>query len=229
MFVAPVFVFLMTGVAIPRIIGDSKSERTPPPLGKDEQVEVVDLVPINSSDDDTRIEIAARNIGETVSVLTRVDFEFFAEPDFISTCGSGAVLGVSQEYDLELPQRAEVGDIVPVRISHEIRPDEADRFAFNVGVEVPPNTAEPQPIIYRLGVRLYHDGKEEPIKVGEVILAEPFPSRFGYFDEEDYRDTGIPPEIVKDCIASNRASVRGLLPLPGVMSPELTELSRSLQ
>ena len=49
------------------------------------------------------------------------------------------------------------------------------------------------------------------------------------FRKKLYRDTGIPPEIVKDCIASNRASVRGLLPLPGVMSPELTELSRSLQ
>jgi hypothetical protein len=226
MFIAPVVVFVMTGVLIPRVIGDNKAPDGTS-FGKGAQVEVVDVVPVNSPGDDTRIEISARNIGQTVSVLTRVDFRIEAEPAYVSGCGAGAALGMSQTYDLELPQFADRGQIIPVRISQEIRPDEADRFAFNVGV-VTLSGAEPGPVIYQLGVLLFHDGQEAPIDAGRIVIAEPFPDDSAYYSEEFWVDRGFPPEEAHECVASNIASVKGVLSLSGVKSPALTRLAESL-
>jgi hypothetical protein len=221
MFVAPIFVFVITGVVIPRLLDNGQTRV----FGKDEQIEVVDVAVINSLDEQTRIEMSVRNIGTTVSVLTHVDFRI-ESTGYVGPCLAGAPLGVSQTYDLELPDFSRRGEIVPVRISQEIGPDEADRFSFEVG-QVTGSGAEPEPIIYQLYVELFHDGKKAPVKAGAVILAEPFPEE-PYFSIDFWRERGASLSEAQDCVASNTESVRRVLSREGVRSDELTGLAQAL-
>jgi hypothetical protein len=220
MFVAPVVVFVITGVLIPRLLGGSQP-------GRDEQIEIADLVPVNAPGEQTQIEISARNIGQTVSVLTRVDIEVEGDVDYVEPCAPGVVLGTSQTYDLPLPEFAEPSQVVPVVISQEVRPDDADKFALRVGV-VTPSGAEPDPSIYQLRVRLFHDGKDQPVDAGQVVIAEPFPERSA-FAEDYWLARDVPQEEAHDCVTDNIASMTGMLSRPGKKSAELMELAQSLQ
>jgi hypothetical protein len=227
MFVAPIFVFVVTTVVIPKLLGQGKSDPGPrPTFGGDEQIEVVDLAPINSLKEPTRIEIAVRNIGGSVSVLTRAEFRI-ERTDYIDPCAPSAVLGVSKTYDLELPLYPDDGEVVPVRTSQQIGPNEADRFAFEVGV-VTPSGQESSPVVYQLGVSLLHDGKETPVKAGTVVIAEPFPEN-SYFSLQSWLDTGMPREELQSCVSSNIERIASVLSLDGERSTELTQLAQAVR
>lgn len=159
-------------------------------------------------------------------MLTQVDFRVESN-SYVNPCASGAVLGVSQTYDLEVPQYPEPKEVIPVRISQEVGPNEADRFALGVGV-VTPSGAKPDPIVYQLGVFLYHDGKERPINAGQVLIAVPFPDD-SYFDEARWKQTGLAPEQAHDCVSSDIATVRRALTFNGARSVDLTQLVQFLK
>ena len=230
MFVAPVFVFLITGVLIPRIVKDDHRQAvtkgtanagTGGALAHDEQIEVVDFFPINSLDDASRIEITTRNIGAAVAVLTRVDF-LIRKVSYVSPCAAGAALAVSQQYDLALPQYPEKNEVVPVRISQELAPN-----AFNVGV-VARNRAQPEPAIYELEASLFHDAKPDPVHMGTIVIAEPFPESH-YFSEKFWSERASSSNEARACVKENIAAMRSVVSVKGVKSPALTRLAQDLQ
>ncbi len=89
-----------------------------------------------TGDSKPRIEVRLQSTGNRRSVLTSalltVRKEVVVEP-----CGLGAGLVLSGTYDIHLPNRAVEDQGVEVPIDQQLGPDEADRFAFNLGLEGP--------------------------------------------------------------------------------------------
>ena len=89
-----------------------------------------------TEDSKPRIEVRLQNTGNRRSVLTSailtVRKEVVVRP---SSLGAGLLL--STTYDVRLPNRAAEGQTVEIPIDQQLAADEADRFAFNLGLEDP--------------------------------------------------------------------------------------------
>jgi hypothetical protein len=185
MFVAPVVVFVVTTTLIPAVrdvVWDgftTKPTVTVPPttttpttttLGepcptigelspatgsasvRSSGLEVVDVVPC-----DSRIEISMRNVGRLVSVVKRAEFRVRAMQTIETHCrGPGAALPISRTYDLRLPAYDGVGQVVGVTVRQQLKPNEADAFAFRVGL-AGALLGDEDPRLYQLDVLVYHD------------------------------------------------------------------------
>lgn len=250
MFVAPVVVFVVTTMLIPAVrdvVWDgftTKPTVTVPPttttpttttLGepcptigelspatgsasvRSSGLEVVDVVPC-----DSRIEISMRNVGQVVSVVKRAEFRVRAMQTIETHCrGPGAALPISRTYDLRLPAYDGVGQVVGVTVRQQLKPNEADAFAFRVGL-AGALLGDEDPRLYQLDVLVYHDREPKPIKAGIVILAVATPGRVSFEPSEDADSEE------RACVRGNVEALRTMLALDGVRSRELEELGQAV-
>jgi hypothetical protein len=249
MFVAPVVVFVVTTVLIPAVrdlVWNGSTSRptvtvptttTPtsttigepcpatgepsPTTGsasvRSSGLEVVDLAPC-----DSRIEISMRNIGRLVSVVKRAEFRVRAMQTIETNCrGSGAALPISHTYDLRLPAYDGVGKVVGVAVRQQLKPNEADAFAFSVGLG-DALLGDEDPRLYQLDVLVFHDTEPKPIRAGTVILAVATPGRISFEPSEDADSEE------RACVRGNVEALRTMLALDGVRSRELEELGRAV-
>jgi hypothetical protein len=250
MFVAPVVVFVVTTMLIPAVrdvVWDgftTKPTVTVPPttttpttttLGepcptigelspatgsasvRSSGLEVVDVVPC-----DSRIEISMRNVGRLVSVVKRAEFRVRAMQTIETHCrGPGAALPISRTYDLRLPAYDGVGQVVGVTVRQQLKPNEADAFAFRVGL-AGALLGDEDPRLYQLDVLVYHDREPKPIKAGIVILAVATPGRVSFEPSEDADSEE------RACVRGNVEALRTMLALDGVRSRELEELGQAV-
>ncbi len=176
MFVAPVVVFVITAVLIPTVRDAVREAFTTHPT----VTTPVDLVPC-----DSRIEISMRNIGRLVSVVTQAEFRIRAMQTIDIHCrGSGAALPISQTYDLKLPAHDGVGQVVGVAVRQQLKPNEADAFAFRVGL-AGALVGDGDPRLYQLDVLVHHDREPKPIDAGTIVLAVGSPGRISFEPSED--------------------------------------------
>lgn len=243
MFVAPVVVFVITAVLIPTFrdaIRDAFTTNptvTTPTTTTIEQscvsavqpsrttgsapdqfsgLEVVDLVPCAG-----RIEISMRNIGKLVSVVKQAAFRIRAMQTVDTHCrGAGAALPTSQTYDFQLPAYGGVGQVVGVTVRQQLKPNEADAFAFSVGLASARGGEDPR--LYQLDVLVYHDREPKPIEAGTIVLAVGTPGRISFEPSEDADSDE------RECVRKNVQALRTMLALDGIRSPELEELGRAV-
>jgi len=208
------------GVVIPDLLGDdggsaarNGNQRGEPFTRKrDAQLEVVALVVRNRPDEERgQIEVAVRNIGDLVSVINRAEFWIRDFRD-LDLCAVGAYLLPSAAYDLELPQFDAKGKTIFVDVSQVLRPNEADRFTFRVGLQEPPPVASTTTNLYQLRMRLYHDRAQTPLLAGTVAIALLFPDA-GMFEGRG------------ECQEQNRRDLEEVVSGNTVRSAELADLS----
>lgn len=242
MFVAPVVVFIVTAVLIPAVRDVVRDAFTTEPTVttptttttgepclttgepfrptasapvRSSGLEVVDLVPC-----DSRIEISMRNVGRLVSVVKRTEFRVLAMQT-IDHCHPTAVLPTSHTYDLQLPAYDGVGQVVGVTVRQQLKPNEADAFAFRVGLAgALPGDGDPR--LYQLDVLVYHDTEPKPIDAGTIVLAVVMPGRLSFEPSEDADSQE------RACVRGNVRALRTMLALDGVRSRELEELGRAV-
>ena len=223
MFVAPIFVAVVTAVVLPRVAGGGggDSASTKP---SDEQLEVSDLA-VDNSAKGTKIHVAVRNIGGLVSVATNARFRIrkFAT---LSTCLPQAYQLPTHTYDLVLPIENAEGKTRDVSISQEIEPNDSDRFSFDLGID------DPMPLsttsyLYLLEVALFHDRKTTPVEAGEVWLAEPFPQK-SWFSASDSPGDDSFSQQVNSCVDENRANLSAIYGGSASVSPDLIGFAESV-
>jgi hypothetical protein len=249
MFVAPIFVFIITAVLIPAVrdlIWDAfttepttttptatttatvtgepcaPAEQGPSPTARSAPLrssglEVVDLLPC-----DSRIEISMRNIGRQVSVVKRAEFRVRAMQTIDTHCrGAGAALPISQTYDLQLPAYDGIGQVAGVTVRQQLKPNEADAFAFSVGL-TGARLGDEDPRLYQLDALVYHDSEPKPIEAGTIILAVSTPGLAAFIPSEDADSQE------RDCTRSNVEALRTMLSLGGVRARDLEELGQAV-
>ena len=163
-----------------------------------------------------------RNIGRLVSVVKRAEFRVRAMQTIETHCrGPGAALPISQTYDLRLPAYDGVGQVVGVTVRQQLKPNEADAFAFRVGL-AGALLGDEDPRLYQLDVLVFHDTEPKPIKAGTAILAVATPGRISFEPSEDADSEE------RACVRGNVEALRTMLALDGVRSLELEELGRAV-
>jgi hypothetical protein len=163
-----------------------------------------------------------RNIGRLVSVVKRAEFRVRAMQTIEAHCrGPGAALPISHTYDLRLPAYDGLGQMVAVTVRQQLKPNEADAFAFRVGL-AGALLGDEDPRLYQLDVLVFHDTEPKPIKAGTVILAVATPGRISFEPSEDADSEE------RACVRGNVEALRTMLALDGVRSRELEELGRAV-
>jgi hypothetical protein len=135
--------------------------------------------------------------------------------------GQGAALPISHTYDLRLPAYDGVGQVVAATVRQQLKPNEADAFAFRVGL-AGALLGDEDPRLYQLDVLIFHDTEPKPIKAGTVILAVATPGRISFEPSEDADSEE------RACVRGNMEALRTMLALDGVRSRELEELGRAV-
>ena len=222
MFVAPIFVAVVTAVALPRVAGGGGGDAasTKP---SDEQLEVSDLT-VDNSAEGTKIHLAVRNIGGLVSVATNARFRILKFAT-LGACLPEAYQLPTHTYDLVLPTENAEGKTRDVSISQEIEANDSDRFSFDVGLDEPPLSTTSY--LYRLEVGLFHDRKTTPVQAGEVWLAEPFPQEHWFSVPDSLGDDAFSQQV-KSCVDENRANLSAIYSGSASVSPDLSGFAESV-
>jgi hypothetical protein len=226
MFVAPIFVAVITAVLVPRLTGGNNStaggnNSTAGPSS--EHLEVSDLSVLNSSDGPS-IDISVRNTGGLVAVATRAQFRILRFA-VLGACLPEAYLLPTHAYDLVLPTLDAQGKTRDVVLHQEIEPNHVDRFTFRVGVDDKQLTSTVS-YLYRLEIALLHDQKPTPVRVGKVWLAMPFPQEH-WFSVRDDLDASYRKEV-ESCVRRNRTDLSAIYREPATTSPDLTDFAESV-
>ena len=169
-----------------------------------------------TEDSKPRIEVRLQNTGNRRSVLTSAILTVRKEV-VVTPCGLGAGLLLSTTYDVRLPNRAAEGQTVEIPIDQQLAPDEADRFAFNLGLEDPAKDFG-LTLVYQLDVAVRHDNKDKPVDLGRVLVALPGSPPPEYTLPGDF----VNPE--EACAKDTLNKLRQVQQLDGVRSPELQSL-----
>lgn len=231
MFVAPVFVAVMSALLIPLVTGagddgdNTDDERTTETVSTQAAkvsgtgLEVAGLA-VRDDDEDTRIDMTLRNAGDGVAIANRATFRI-TRFRRVGACLPEAYLLPSHTYDLVLPVTRPEGKLVDVDLSQAIKPDEADRIGFRVGVDDDDLTST-MSYLYRLDVQLAHDGARAPIRAGSLVVAKPFPG--AHWFEYDGSDAEV-----ERCVRANRAALAVVTAGEPAASPEMRALVRTAQ
>jgi hypothetical protein len=115
----------------------------------------------------------------------------------------------SHTYDAELPNGPAV---VQIDTRQKVGANDSDAFSLILRNEQPLST------LYQLQLFLYHDGLENPLDAGKVILATPLPR------SSDIARPATQPSY-GGCLAENRRILGRMLALDGERSSKLTELA----
>jgi hypothetical protein len=207
LFVAPVAVALVSGVAVPLLLRAASGHGQAPGLS-------VAGVHVANDPHDATIDLTISNRGETVAVIGRVDLKVLVVRKLRHCFGPYVVsppvyLPSSHTYDSELPDRRAV---VQIDTRQKVGPNDSDAFSLVLSNEHPLAT------LYQLQLFLYHDGLERPLDAGKVILATPLPR------SSDIASPVTQPSYGR-CLAENRHILNSVLALDGARSRRLAELA----
>ncbi len=214
MFVAPLFVAVATALILRVVVDDGVK-------GGEAKPEVVSVIVTRdgSRTSPALVDVTLRNVGEVVSVLTRAELEV-ADFELFRACSlHGAPLEISAKYDVELPGYADEGAVADADLSQELPPNTADRIRLRIFIADGETVGSLEQRIYRLALRLYHDGRSKPLDAGIVLVALTLPSFETSFDVNSAEE--------KDCARRNLSALAGILRLPGRRSGVLTELGKA--
>ncbi|MCZ2805179.1 hypothetical protein O2W18_08705 [Modestobacter sp. VKM Ac-2983] len=117
-----------------------------------------------------KVQVAVRNVGDQVSVVTGAQLEVL-DHAFFEVCEAGGALMVSQTYDVTLPLDPEAGQVLDVDVAQEIEPARADRFEFSLQVPDPEDVVGTH--MYRVRVSLTRHGDSETLDAGTVVFGAP--------------------------------------------------------
>lgn len=234
MFVAPVFVAVVSGVLIQVLSGAANSnsgQTESPPTPPATNLELIDLAVggghrgqlstegsngLEAAPDVPQfIDVTLRNSGSLVSVVKRASLRV-VDFGFLEICEAGGGLEPSEEYNVVLPPRPQIGDVVEVKVSQEIPPNDTDRFTFQLSV--PPNDMQLGTYLYQLEIAFLHDTESVPVQVGTVLVSVP------YLPDPEYFDPAGAPETspVGQCYRKNRETFARMLRVEGERSPNLS-------
>jgi hypothetical protein len=205
MFVAPVFISVVTGILIPMVLGGGSPSSGTKPSSKT-ALEVVDLEADNTPEEVPRIEVTVRNSGNLISIVTRLDVRIRRHRVMEACFHTTGRLSISGTYDLTLPLEDGEGKLVPVKVSQQVSPNTADRFAFTITTS--PMVRSGVFHLYQLDVALYHDAEVEPIEAGSLVIAMPFP------DSTVFAVFGATAQERRRCklrVAQNQATLAAML------------------
>jgi hypothetical protein len=234
--IVPVLVTAIS-VTVPILAGGSGSKETPvaaaSPPAHTAKLQVLDLavsggnpgVLLRDRPTPSKIDLTVRNAGSLVSVLTRLGLRVRAT-GFVAICQAGGGLEPSKNYDVLLPPRAHIGQLIRYKLSQQVAPNNADRFT--VRVDVPEPARQLGTYLYQLDVLLFHDQARAPVKAGTVIVAAPFvptPPDFWSAAPAKWRAefAGAASGPVKECMMKNEAVYRTILALKGERSSLLNK------
>jgi hypothetical protein len=119
-----------------------------------------------------RIQVALRNLGDQVSVVTGAQLKIL-DHAFLAICEAGGALMVSQTYDVLLPLDPTPNEVVGVDVVQELQPNQADRFEFSLQTPQPEEVFATGTHLYRIGVSLIRDGNAETLDAGVAIVGAP--------------------------------------------------------
>jgi hypothetical protein len=117
-----------------------------------------------------KVQVALRNVGDQVSVVTGARLEVL-DHAFFPVCEAGGPLEVSRTYDVPLPLDPDPGQLIGVDVAQDVEPAQADRFEFSMQIPNPQEITGTH--LYRLGVSLIRDGSAETLDAGNVIIGAP--------------------------------------------------------
>jgi hypothetical protein len=235
MFVAPVFVAVMSGIIVSFATGAfrTSNDSQPPAPGSASTVEaaggleVVDVgvtsgVPANDPGDPAVppvIDVTVRNTGREVSVITGASLRV-RELAWIGVCEGGAGLDPSVEYDVILPASADAGEVVEADVSQQVPANTADRFTLRL--YTPEENRGDGTRLYQLDVELEHDATARPLEAGTVVVAVPFDPDSNLLSVASELPEEEQPADLRACYDANKARFLDFLELEGERSPELT-------
>jgi hypothetical protein len=206
LFLAPVAVALVSGVAVPLLLRAASGRGQGPGLS-------VARVHVANASDDAKIDLTISNRGKTVAVIGRVDLKVLVVRKLRHCIGPYVVsppvyLPSSHTYDADLPDRPAV---VQIDTRQKVGPNDSDAFSLILRNE------QPLSALYQLQLLLYHDGLQNPLDAGKVILATPLPR------STDIARPATQPSYGR-CLGENRRILSSMLALEGERSPKLSEL-----
>jgi hypothetical protein len=193
-----------------------------------------------------QVEVTLHNRGTRRAVLTNATLRV-RDAVRLPLCFTQGYLAISQSYQARVPRDVKRGDSIDVPINQQLGADEADRFAFSLGV---PEEAEERrkpgatPHIYVLGMDiLVREGAgAAPTKIGSVVIALPnVPSETEFYwgrflaektvDEltELFGTPGFETDQVFACWRDNSVNLKRVLARPGNRSRELAATGASVE
>lgn len=205
------------------------------------QIEPVSLqMPEPGPGEKSEVQIILHNVGNERSIIKRAVVRIL-HSDQMHLCFSQGSLGLSESYDVTLPDSPAPGQIVEVPLHEQLASDEADRFALSFRPE-PPTTAEattqgPTIYLYQLELLLLHDVSNTPVRLGKVLLALPMapePEEFYWaskLESPSVRASGLSTwgagyyAKLMPCWRSNSLVLRQFLALAGERSPGLVNMA----
>jgi hypothetical protein len=213
-------VLTFVGVLAPRFLGGGTggSER------KENLALVGEPVLFNSPDKQrnygtsAELQIQVRNTGAVDALIHSAEVRvsrFEAAETWVMPQGE---LDVTGRYDIVLPTSDAVGKVVTANLAQRVPAGEPDRFSFDIRT-AEKFPADGVPSMYLVDVLLYHDNSKQPLNVGQLIVALPFPLIHQFaFSDAMLAHGGLPDP---ECPTRNLTRLRAFLSLPAGRSPDL--------
>jgi hypothetical protein len=216
--------------AVAAIIGGiaSLSSDDGGPGGGDPTPQVADLTVaggltvkcVNAPPDPPRLDMTIRNPADQPTVIKRLGFRVRAS-GLLRIPQAGGGLEPSKAYDVLLPARPRIGQLLLYKVSQKIEPHDVDRFTVRLDEPEPERQLGSR--LYQLDVLLYHDIARSPIKAGTVLVSAPALPDKSYFwsgvapaRRAGYGNKPLPT------MTTNEKTLRRMLALPGERAPELS-------
>ena len=207
------------------------------------ELERIDLIPRNGNLSlKPGVELMVHNAGGDSSVVSRARIEVLAVHR-LPLCYTQGDLPLSEGYDLQLPGDAAQGDVVEAPLHQQLDPLKNDRFRINLGVD-DAGGEEGRPFpgvhLFEVNIAVDHDGLEEPLSMGTVLLSIPEVPMAGLYYlqsgelallEESYNMYGrsTPQEMWSGTMPCWRANAEALMDVErssAARSPQLEEALR---
>lgn len=183
-------------------------------------------------------EVTVHNRGQRRTVISRLVITV-VEAKVIEACATEGEVPISETYSFALPVDAPPGAVFRVPVSQQQQPDEADRFAVQLGLAGSPITAASY--IYRLRFELEVGSESKRVPVGTAVVAlpeSPDNDAAAYYWGRSYQDgvrslQGLeysPAEAarVRACMERQASTLKQLLSAPAELSPALTRVQGDL-
>jgi hypothetical protein len=166
----------LVGLALAYLaVGGEKSSGSKQTTGRAD-LERIDLIPRNGNlSIKPGVEMLVHNAGLDSSVVSRARIEVLAVHR-LPLCYTQGDLPLSEGYDVQLSGDAAQGDVVEAPLHQQIGSLGNDRFRINLGVDdAGGEEGRPFPGVYlfELNVAIAHDGLDEPLSMGTVLLSIP--------------------------------------------------------
>lgn len=171
--------------------------------------------------DPPRLDITVRNTGRQPALITRLGLRVRAT-GLLTIPQAGGGLDPSKNYDVLLPAKPRVGQLLLYKLSQEVGPRASDRFT--VRLDQPEPSRQIGVRLYQLEVMLHHDDERTPLDAGTALVAVP------YVPGKDFFWSGVAPEFrssytdspVVDILEDNEKTFRRMLALPGARPASLS-------